>query len=411
MVNSVKCENLRVKEPEPDCVQKPITVMYLIDTCLPQPGSTVRGGAEKQLSILATSLDATRFRSIVVQLAAGDQGTIPVGKAGTATLLHVPVRRFYGIRGVLQLFRLCRLARRERIDIIHTFFEKSEVLGWMISRLAGISHWVTSRRDLGFKRQGLYRKIFRMSGKDCSMCLAVCRAVRDQVLAEGVLVPERVEVIYNGLDITAFHGIQKNVRQELGIVEDVPLVGMVANMNFEIKGHRHFLEAARLVIEHIPTVEFLLVGDGPLRAEYQELAQKLGLQGKVRFLGTRTDTPAILSSLDVSVLCSTSEGMSNVILESMAAGKPVVATRVGGSPELVRDGVTGLLVLPADPASLADAVLSLVRDPATARAMGAAGRDLVAEEFAVEAMVWKHEQVYQHIMDGKAVSFRGGGSG
>jgi glycosyltransferase involved in cell wall biosynthesis len=379
---------------------KPITVLYLIDTCLPPPGSGARGGAEKQLALLAGSLDATRFRPVVVQLGAGGASPVPVGTVGAATLLHVPVRRFYGPTGLMQLYSLCRLARRERVDIVHTFFEKAEVMGWMISRLAGIPRWITSRRDLGFKRKWIYRKIFRLAAAGCCRCVAVCRAVGEQAVAEGSLPANKIEVIYNGLDISPFQGLgdTDRVRRALGVADASLLVGMVANMNFEIKGHRHLLQAARLVLELIPTVEFLLVGDGPLRELLRTLAGDLGIGGRVHFLGTRDDTPAILSVLDVSVLCSTSEGMSNVILESMAAGKPVVATRVGGNPELVTQGVTGLLTPPADPEALAGAILSLLRNPDAARKMGAAGRERVVGEFTVEAMVRKHELLYQRMM-------------
>lgn len=379
---------------------KPITVLYLIDTCLPSPGSQARGGAEKQLSLLAGSLDAKRFRPIVVQLGHGDAGAVPVGAAGAATLLHVPVRRFYGFHGLMRLYRLTRLARRERVDIIHTFFEKSEVMGWMIGCLAGIPRWVTARRDLGFKRKGVYRAIFRLAADDCCRCVAVCRAVGDQALAEGSISSEKIEIIYNGLDISPYRESidTDRARRALGVSGDAPLVGMVANMNFEIKGHRYFLKAARRILGHIPNAEFLLVGDGPLRDRFQALAEELGIEARVHFLGTRNDTPSILSALDVSVLCSTSEGMSNVILESMAAGKPVVATRVGGNPELVTEGVTGLLAPPADPDALADAILSLLRDPDAARAMGSAARERVVREFTVAAMVQKHERLYERMM-------------
>lgn len=381
--------------------RKPITVMYLIDTCLSLPGGQSQGGGEKQLFLLVSSLDPCAFRAIVAQLGPSDAGRVPVGTFGAATLLHVPVRRFYTLAGLVQLYQLCRLAQRERVDIIHTYFEKSEVMGWLISRLTGIPRWVTSRRDLGFKRKGIYRKIFRLAAADCLKCVAVCRAVGEQANAEEGLPAGKIEVIYNGMNSLP---LQENpdaggLKRAVGVHEASPLVGMVANMNFEIKGHRHFLQAAKLVLAQIPTVEFLLVGDGPLRDRFQAFAGELGVSGNVHFLGSRNDTPAILSVLDVSVLCSTSEGMSNVILESMAAGKPVVATRVGGNPELVLEGVTGLVTAPADPEALAAAILTLLRNPGAARAMGAAARELVAREFTVATMVRKHECLYRSMMD------------
>jgi len=173
---------------------------------------------------------------------------------------------------------------------------------------------------------------------------------------------------------------------------------MIANFNFEIKGHRYFMEAAKSVLEKVPDVEFLLIGDGPLRSKYEEMARSLGVEKKVCFLGRRNDIPSILSVLSVSVLSSISEGLSNVVLESMAAGRPVVATRVGGNPELVINGTTGYLVPPADSEALTEAVVALLKNPAKARSMGVAGKKLVEEKFTVEAMVKGYENLYQSLM-------------
>ena len=411
MAKSNLMTEVRQGKPEKVNGGKPITILYLIDTCLPPPGTQSRGGAEKQLFLLASSLDPMAFRAIVAQL--GPSGTcgIPTGPAGTATLLHVPVRRFYGMSGITQLYRLCRLARREGVDIIHTFFEKSEVMGWLISRCAGIPLWVTSRRDLGFKRKNIYRKLFRWSARYCGRCIAVCRAVAEHACAEGSLPLDKIQVIYNGLDFSPYRTLKNpaDARRDLGIPETAPVVGMIANMNFEIKGHDFFLAAAGLILAQAPDTIFILVGDGPLRRLFEETASRKGIRDKVLFLGTRSDAPAILSAMDVSVLSSTSEGMSNVILESMAAGKPMVATSVGGNPELVIDGVTGLMAPPADADALAEAVLSLLNDPARARIMGNAGRERVVREFTVEAMVRKHEQLYEHMMSRNVDATTGGG--
>jgi glycosyltransferase involved in cell wall biosynthesis len=142
-----------------------------------------------------------------------------------------------------------------------------------------------------------------------------------------------------------------------------------------------------------------LVGDGPLRPRYEEVAQELRIHRNVFFLGNRTDVPNIISNLDVSVLSSTNEGFSNVILESMAASKPVVATKVGGSPEMVVNGVTGYLVPPADSGAIASAVIDLLQNPDKAQAMGTAGREVVKEKFTVETMVKKYEELYSSLLE------------
>lgn len=381
----------------------PITIMYIIDTFLSPCGSPMQGGAEKQLGILASSLDPARFRPLVVQLA--PRGAVPLadGTLGSARVFHLPTGKFFAPSGIRQVLRIARLAREERVDIIQTFFEKAEVMGWLARRLAGVPVWVTSRRDLGFKRKPVYDRIFRKSSRSCDSLVAVCRAVKDETAGREGFPAGKIEVIYNAMEDATLAGGASPApsREELGLPAEGCLVGMVANFNFEIKGHRYFLEAAARVARDRSDVRFILVGDGVLRADCERQARDLGLAERIHFLGKRGDVPAILAHLDVSVLCSTSEGLSNVIMESMAVGRPVVATRVGGNPELVQDGVTGLVVPPADSAALAEAVGALLDDPARAMAMGAAARRVAEERFSVRAMVGAHEKLYARLCLGK----------
>jgi len=378
---------------------RPITIMYLIDTFLSPFGSPMQGGAEKQLGILAASLDPARFRSLVVQLAPG--GTVPVahGTLGAAQMYHLPTNKFYSPGGLCQMARIVGLAKKERVDVIHTFFEKAEVMGWLVRRLAGVPVWVTSRRDLGFKRKPVYDRIFGVSSRDCDSLVAVCQAVKEQTVSREGFPTGKIEVIYNALEDSTLQNttVPTPSRTDLGLPADGPLVGMVANFNFEIKGHRYFIEAAAKVARDRSDVHFVLVGDGALRSDCERQARSLGLAGRIHFLGKRGDVPSILHHLYVSVLCSTSEGLSNVIMESMAAGKPVVATRVGGNPELVSDGETGCVVPPADAASLAEAILKVLNYPVLAEAMGMAARQAAVERFSVRAMVGAHEKLYYRL--------------
>ena len=238
-----------------------------------------------------------------------------------------------------------------------------------------------------------------MTSKDCKKCIANCNAVREQAIQQENLPPEKIEVIYNGLDLSEYQQTLKteSLREELRVVNGTPLVGLIANFNFEIKGHIYFLGASKKILEKVPDAKFVLVGNGPLRPRYEEVARELNLNNNVYFLGKRADVPAIISNLDVSVLSSTSEGFSNVIMESMAAGKPVVATNVGGSREMVTDGVTGYLVPPADSESMANAIVDLLENPEKAVAMGSMGRKVVQEKFTIEAMAKGYERLYKFL--------------
>ena len=385
-----------LKSNDPRTSNQPITVLYLIDTYISVPGSPFKAGAEKQLYLLASSLNPKYFKPIVVQLSPSNSLPVNTGNIGNLELFHFPTRRLYSFSGIRQLSGLSSFAKSKNVNIIHTFFEKSEVMGWLTARFSKIPIWITSRRDLGFKRKKIYGRIFRLAAKDCKKCIANCHAVKDQMIQQENLPSEKIEVIYNGIDFSGYQEAlkDKSLRVELGIVDGTPLVGLIANFNFEIKGHVYFLGAAKKILEKVPNVKFVLVGDGPLRHQYEEMASDLDVKKDVLFLGKRNDVPAIISNLDVSVQSSTSEGLSNVILESMAAGKPVIATNVGGSPEMVVNDITGYLVPPADSSAMAGAITALLQNPDKARAMGAAGRKVVQEKFTVETMVKKYEELY-----------------
>jgi len=377
--------------------------MYLTDTCIDLPGKPSNGGTERQLYLLASSLNSSLFRPIVAELNPSNSLLSTSKQVENFKVYHLPTQRFYNLYGLRQLSRLCLIAKREKVDIIHTFFEKSEVMGWIVSRIADIPIWITSRRDLGFKRKNIYKKIFAFTERNCKKCIANCIAVKDETVRQEGLAREKIEVIYNGLELSQFqmHNGENPLIEELVVDDGVPLVGMIADFNFEIKGHIYFLGAAKKILEKIPNVRFILVGDGPLRPLYEEVAQELRVEKNVYFLGKRTDVPAIINSLDISVLSSISEGFSNVILESMAAGKPVVATNVGGSKEMMLDGTTGYLVAPADPQAMANAIIELLENPDKAKAMGVAGRKAVEEKFTIEAMVKEYEELYFSLLKGR----------
>jgi glycosyltransferase involved in cell wall biosynthesis len=379
---------------------KRITILYLIDTFISPPDKPSEGGAGKQLYLLSTYLNPDAFRPIVAQLIPSPSLSMATGKMGSVETLHLPTKKFYNLHGLHQIIRLSLLAKREKVDIIHTFFEKSEVMGWLASRFSGVPVWITSRRDLGFVRKGVYRKIFKIAARDCSKCVANCHAIKNNVIEQEKLPDEKVSVIYNGLDFSPYMKPSNgdHLRSELGIDNSVHIVGMIADIYFEIKGQKYFLEAARKILKKVSNVKFLLIGEGHLRRKYEEMAYKLGIEKNVFFLGKRSDIPGILSAFDVSVLCSTSEGLSNVIMESMAAGKPVVATNVGGNSEIVIDGVTGYLVPPADSDALATAVIALLQSPDKAKSMGVEGRRVVKEKFSLSEMVENYEKLYRDLV-------------
>jgi glycosyltransferase involved in cell wall biosynthesis len=187
------------------------------------------------------------------------------------------------------------------------------------------------------------------------------------------------------------------VRRGLDLPPEAPVVGALSRLAWK-KGLRHLVEAAPRLLESVPDAHVLIAGDGELRAELERQARSLGVASRVRFLGTRRDPLDLLAAFDVFVLPSVVEGMSNAVLEAMARALPVVATDVGGNPEIVGDGETGFIVPPADPAALAAALGKLLQAPELAREMGAAGRRRVEQRYRVGHMVAAVERLYDELL-------------
>ena len=223
--------------------------------------------------------------------------------------------------------------------------------------------------------------------------------VRAIVIAAGVA-PERVVSIAAGIDSERFHGgvSGKPVRDEFGL-GDAPLVGLVANVRGS-KGHSVFLEAARTVVAAVPDIRFLIVGDGVGFDEVRGRVRRMGLDARVTLTGFRRDIPEVMAALDVLVLPSIrSEAIPQVIPQALAVGTPVVASTIGGSPELIRDGENGRLVPPADPHALADAILALLREPERARAMARAGQAMVQSQYTIDVTMARTIAVYRDLLD------------
>jgi glycosyltransferase involved in cell wall biosynthesis len=181
------------------------------------------------------------------------------------------------------------------------------------------------------------------------------------------------------------------------------VIGAISRLAWK-KGIRHLIEATPYILESAPDAHVVIAGDGPLRAELEANADALGVRDRVLFLGSRADTIELMAAFDVFVLPSVVEGMSNALLEAMAVGRPVVVTDVGGNPEVVVDGETGLVVPPADPHQLAASIVKLLEAPELAAEMGAAGRRRVLEHYQIDVMTRRIEELYEELLAAKAAA-------
>jgi len=377
-----------------------IRILYLI-------GSLERGGTEGQLADLVLRLPRDRFEPAICCL----NGTGPHADRVVAAGVAVEDLRFGGFQHFLTIgsehpvagvARLLRAIRRARPDILHAQLFWAYMLGPIAARVAGVRHVIAGRRSLLEFRKAIPAPL-RLVDRVCSrrltdLFIANSEAVRQETIRVERIPAEKILVIHNGLDLSRFDGRSKaGERTRLGLPGDAPIVAVVANL-IHYKGHRWFLEAWADIVRRIPNAVALLAGDGPLRPTLEDTTRRLGLDRSVRFLGRCQDVEGVLAAADVLVHPSLEEGFSNAILEAMGASRPVIATRVGGNPEAVEDGVTGLLVPSRDSPALARATLDLLGDPVRASALGAAGRRRVEQEFTLSRMVARYEQVYAEMV-------------
>jgi len=295
---------------------------------------------------------------------------------------------------------MVRELRRLEPDILHAFLFHAYTIGAFLSPLLRVRAFVSSRRSLGHFKAGRPAALLieRAANHFAAVVVANSEAVKRDVMIQEGLEAGRVIVIHNGIDLTRFTVHPgANMRRQVDIAPDARVVAVLANF-ISYKGHACFLAAWHRVLTAYPHAVALLIGDGRTRERVEHLARDLHLTSSVRFLGNRPDVPTVLAAIDILVHPSEQEGFSNAILEGMAAGRPVIATDVGGNAEAVVHEETGLLVPSGDPAALAAAIERLFAHPELARAFGAAGRERVEREFGMDRMTSAYERLYVDVL-------------
>lgn len=356
-----------------------------------------RGGAEQLLASAAPYLDTTRFEYEVAYLLPWKNALVP-----SIEDVGLDVHCLDGGRGAGWVGRLRGLVRARGFDVIHVHSPYAAIgarlalRGDASPRLVYTEHNVWSR----YRRATYWGNALTFPRND--HVFTVSDSVRDSIRYPTVLralqMPP-VETLYHGLDPAQVStwGSVDGLREEMGIPEDAPLVANVANFKPH-KGHTELMRAAVEVRREIPDVRFVLVGVGPLEADVREEAERLGVADAVVFAGFRDDVPRVMSSCDVFTLASRYEGLSIALIEAMALGRPVVVTRAGGLPEVVTDGVDGLLVSPGDVQGLARGLVTVLRDATLRERLGCAARER-ASRFDIRRTVARTEQVYEEILD------------
>lgn len=355
------------------------------------------GGAEKVLARLVAGLNKERYRVLVCSL----QKKGPVADEIELSGIKVVSLDMEGKLNLKAPLKLFSLLKKEKVDILHSYLFHANLLARIVGRLAGVPIIISSERIM--EMEGRHRAIINRLTAPLANCItANSNSVREFIRSQIGIDSKKLVTIYNGLDVSDFRKKedQAEIKKEWGIDPDKVVIGCVARLDPQ-KGHEYLFKAALRVVDKHPDVVFLLVGYGPLRKKLEDMTEELGLASKVIFTGVCNDVPRMLSIMDIFVLPSLYEGFPNAVLEAMAASRPVIATSVAGTPEIVVDDQTGILVPRANPEALAEAINFLIQNPERAREMGQAGRLRVEDYFSLEKMVEKTEELYEQLIEKK----------
>jgi len=367
----------------------PISLFLMINTF-------ETGGSERQFTLLAQNIGAPAFQlhlgcvSHRGPLAAyfGDVPQFPLGGS------------LFGWKSLRTRLNLSRHLRHHRVQVAHAFDFYANLTLIPAARFARVPVVIGSHRQLGDLMTPVQFRAQQAAFRWCDAVVCNSQAAADRLIATG-LAQDKIAVIGNALPAEVFTAAPAALPKRPGVLR----VGMVARMNHRYKNHSGFLRIAAQVhrdIAHqrMPDAEFVLVGDGPLRRELEKEASSLGLGASAIFLGDRQDMPAVLASLDVAVLTSDSESLSNVILEAMAAGLPVVAFSVGGNSELV-NGQRGALVGAGNENAFANAIHRLLSDAHLREDQGNNARRFAEENFSLDRVRRRYEDLYSTLLERK----------
>ena len=350
------------------------------------------GGVEMQLAELVKRLNREKYNITVCCITRG--GPLEESIRGSGVKLVILKRRFKFDLSII--FQLIRLMKREKIDLVHTYLFTANAWGRVAAILANVPVVIASERNaIPERKKSVHILIDRFLSRYTDVIVCNSNFIKELNTKRESINGNKFTIVHNAVDTKQFSPeINSDIaRKEFSIYPDVSVVGMVARLHI-CKGHQYLLKAAVEVIKVLPEVKFVLVGDGELRGELENSAMKLGIEKNIVFTGSRQDVSQLIQLFDVAVLSSIYEGFGNFLIEAMAMTKPVVATNVGGIPEVVKHEETGILVSPRNPEALAEGIIRLLKNKEEVRRMGLAGRKRVEQYYDINLKVKKVEEIY-----------------
>ncbi len=366
-----------------------INLLYIIN-------SLTLGGAEKQVVTLLNHLDKERYHVVVCCIRSGGPLEDEIRDENVEVIyLRMRLRYFF-----IAIYKLVRLMKKKNIQIVHTHLYTSSFWGRIAAWIAGVPIVIATEHGRGLWKKGRHLMFERIANRYTDMRIAVSEDVRQIRINREHTHPEKVMTIRNAInpdDFMVSDSVRQGKRKELGIKDDELIVGTVARLDPD-KGLHYLLEAAAHVAEAINDARFILVGDGELKQYLENYALKLGIADKVIFTGSRTDIAEFLSIMDVFVNSSIREGIPVSLLEAMAAEKPVVATKVGGIPEVINDESVGILVPSENVMELTGAIIALLNNKALRVRMGLKARERIQSHFSANMQARQIMGIYEDLL-------------
>ncbi len=358
------------------------------------------GGVQKRMVSLLPKLNKERYRIIVCSFKSGELRHC-LEQSGISVKI-IP-RRFKF--DPVCIYRLCSIMKKENIDIVHTHCHKPNTTGRIAAKLAGVPVIIANEHNVDTWKSNWQLSLDKWLSAYSNKIIAVSEAVKNFYMENANISADKFEVIYNGVDLDFW---QKDItsqeviaekKTKLGLLQGDKVIAAIGRLHLQ-KGYEYLLRAARKIIPRMRNLKFLIVGDGPMRDSLESLSERLDIKDNIIFAGKRDDIKDMLYLSDFSVVSSIREGFSNVVLESMACSRPVVATDVGGNKEIIIDGENGFIVPSRDDDALADRMLTLAGNEELTRKMGLVAKETV-KNFSLSQMKYKTEKLYEELMDKK----------
>lgn len=376
-----------------DAVEKRIKIAHIIT------GLGI-GGAERFLRTLALAVDRKKYDLHFFCIVTGGELVPEFEKLG----YHVRVIPCYNWNRrlpfrfvVTNILKLAIIFKKEKFQIVHTHLYRANMIGRIAAILAGIPYLYATEHNTNSWKKKVDIFWDKLLARFTNKIIAVSEYVKDFTIEQEQLQPNKLLTLWHGIWVKDFDEVngRPQTRTRLGFGLNQPIIGSIGRLVPQ-KGYRYFLEAMPKILNRFPDTQFMIIGDGPLKDELQELSKYLGLQANLKLPGFRNDIPQLLKAMDAFVMTSLWEGFGIVLIEAMACSLPVVATNVGPVPEIVKDGETGFLVEPEHADQVADSVIKLLENPELLQKLGLNGRKRLNTFFTAEKMIENLEQIYSH---------------